>query len=285
MSPRREKYYPTQLETFQQCPFKYRCSRDPEIRDKYRRPTPQLYMGTCIHDALEAFFDIRRVPVGQRTLEKLGDLLRRAWAGVDLSPWKRDARRREREIVFGGDREEEASWGKLALTILERYYRIADRTVIPFTAEQFHEAPLAEDVILAGKIDRIDQAADGSLEVIDYKTGKLPWRRDEESLAQEDLQLSSYAIVVGRKYRIPVSRCSLVFLAHDETLGFTPSPELLAAKGEEILGIVSRIRAEREWAPRENPLCPWCEYREICPVGKEIPSPEERPAEKPDVPF
>jgi len=281
------KYFPTQLTTYQQCPKKYQCSRDPEIRDKYRRPTPQLYMGSAVHDALEHFFDITRVAVAERTYERLEHLLRRAWAGVDLSPWKRGKREEERKHVFGDDKDLEGSWGKKALNLLYRYFLIADKTVVPFTAEQFHETRLTSGILIAGKIDRVDRMDDGSLKVIDYKTGKLPFRTDDESIAREDLQLSMYAMVVMKKYGVPVSRCSLVFLAHDEEVGFTPTMEMLGEKAKVIAEVVAKIESDTEFAPKENHLCPWCEYREICPVGEKI-EPAEKKAktdEDVDLPF
>jgi putative RecB family exonuclease len=284
VAPGEAKYYPTQLETFVECPFKYRCSKDPEIKRKHRKPTAQQYLGTCIHDALEVFFDIRRTAVSARTAEKLADLFRRAWAGVDLPPWKKRDRVDERQKVFGGDRELEGSWGRQGLHLLDRFFRTADRTVIPYTAEQFHEAKLSSGAILAGKVDRIDKLPDGTLEVVDYKTGKPPPRQDDDSVAEEDLQLSAYAIVVGRKYGLSVSRCSLIFLSEDRKIGFTPTADLLATKEARIEEIVRSIEAEKDFAPRKNNLCPWCEYREICPVGKDIP-PADRVAERPDVPF
>jgi putative RecB family exonuclease len=277
----RRKYFPTQLETFVQCPLKYQCSRDPEIREKYRKPTPQLYVGMCVHDALEVFFDIRKVPVAERTREKLGELLRRAWAGVDLWPKRRRERAEERRRIFGDDREEEAAWGRYALNLLDRYFMICDRAAVPFTSEQFHEAELASGTVLGGKIDRIDKLEDGSLKILDYKTGKPPFRPDDESVAEEDLQLSTYAIIVRKKYRVPVRRCALVFLGHDLEAGFSPTDDLLVEKAARIEEIVRAIEGETEFAPRENNLCPWCEYREICPVGEQLETPEETP----DVPF
>ena len=71
-------------------------------------------------------------------------------------------------------------------------------------------------------------------EVGSSQTGKPPFKKDDESVAEEDLQLSAYAIVVRKKYRVPISRCSLIFVAHDEEAGFTPTDEFLAGKAARI---------------------------------------------------
>ena len=279
------KYYPTQLETFRQCPLKYKYGKDPEIRDKYRQPTPQLYVGTCVHDALEVFFDVTRTPMSERTEAKLDHLLRRAWAGADLWPKKKQQRLEERVKIFGDDKELESSWGKHALNMLHRFFLVTDLTAVPFTAEQFHEAKLKSGITVAGKIDRIDRLEDGSMRIMDYKTGKPPFKKDDASVAEEDLQLSTYAIVVRKKYRAPISRCSLIFVAHDEEVGFTPTDELLADKAKLIEETVRAIEAEEEFPPKENHFCPWCEYRAICPVGQNIEAADARLDEDLDVPF
>jgi putative RecB family exonuclease len=279
------RYYPTQLETFRQCPLKYKYGKDPEIRDRYRQPTPQLYVGTCVHDALEVFFDVTRTPMSERTEAKLDHLLRRAWAGADLWPQKKKQRLEERAKIFGDNKELEASWGRHALNMLHRYFLVADLTAMPFTAEQFHEAKLKSGIVVAGKIDRIDRLEDGSMRIMDYKTGKPPLRKDDAAVAADDLQLSTYAIVVRKKYRAPVSRCSLIFVAHDAEVGFTPTDELLAGKANLIEETVRAIEAETEFAPRENQFCPWCEYRAICPVGQNIAAADATRAEDLDVPF
>jgi putative RecB family exonuclease len=280
-----QKYYPTQLETFRQCPLKYKYGKDPEIRDKYRQPTPQLYVGTCVHDALENFFDVTRTPMAARTEERLDLLLRRAWVGADLWTKKKRQRLEEREKIFGDDKDSEAGWGKHALNMLHRFFLTADLTAVPFTAEQFHEARLKSGIIVAGKIDRIDRLPDGSMRIMDYKTGKPPFKKDDDSVAAEDLQLSTYAIVVRKKYRAPISRCSLIFVAHDEEVGFTPTDELLIGKAALIEETVKAIEAETEFAPKENHFCPWCEYRKICPVGEGIEAADTTPKEDLDLPF
>lgn len=263
------KLYPTQLETYENCPQKYAFSRDPDIRAKYSKSSPHLVLGNAVHDALQYFFDLSKVPVGERTYDRLCGLLRDAWAGRNL--FRRNARKQAeaRQQAFGGDRELEKKWGEKALNILYRFTSTQPTDAVPLTAEQFHEIQLTDDIWLGAKIDRVDRLPGGELKVIDYKTGKPPFARTEDALASSDLQLAAYALVVTRKFRGKVARCSYLFLDHDLELGYEPTEELLARKEAEIVAICERIRDDKEFAPTPNVLCPWCDYREICPRGDE----------------
>ena len=61
------------------------------------------------------------------------------------------------------------------------------------------------DISVVGRIDRIDRRPDGTVAIIDYKTGKA---RDQED-ADGSLQLSLYAIAARQKWGYNVS--ALVF--------------------------------------------------------------------------
>lgn len=65
----------------------------------------------------------------------------------------------------------------------------------PIAAEIFGEARVA-DVTLYGKVDRIDRLADGSLAIVDYKTGKPPSRKQVE--AGFALQLGLLGLIAER---------------------------------------------------------------------------------------
>jgi CRISPR/Cas system-associated exonuclease Cas4 (RecB family) len=180
-------------------------------------------------------------------------------------------RREERRLLFGGDRATEAAAGEKAKHMLWGFVRTQDLAAVPATAEVFHEVPLGDRHVLAGKIDRIDRDGD-SLRVVDYKTGKA---KDEARIRAEDLQLASYALIAGRKFRSPVARCSMIYLQESREVGFEPDAAWLAAKEGEILALLDGIEAEdakpdgpAKFPPTPNPLCGWCDYRPLCPEGR-----------------
>src|SRR5207245_1712267 len=128
-------------------------------------------------------------------------LFREAWGGRGVFARNLYKQNEAREQAFKGDKAQEKAWGERGLNILYRFVQTADVQIVPLTAEQFHETMLAPDVVLGGKIDRIDRQPDGGLVVLDYKTGKPPQRRASEDLARDDLQLAAYAVLVTKKFR------------------------------------------------------------------------------------
>ena len=71
--------------------------------------------------------------------------------------------------------------------------------------EQSFEIRVGETAVV-GRIDRIDRRPDGSVAIVDYKTGKA---RDQEN-ADESLQLSLYAIAAREKWGYNVGSLSLL---------------------------------------------------------------------------
>jgi len=73
--------YPNQLNLFHQCPFKFRCHQDADVKVPFTE-TPESFAGKAMHQALRDFFDIKRVPMHYRSAGIIGRLLRQAWGQV-----------------------------------------------------------------------------------------------------------------------------------------------------------------------------------------------------------
>jgi RecB family exonuclease len=125
-------------------------------------------------------------------------------------------------------------------------------------------------VRFVGFIDRVDRRPDGTVEVVDYKTG-VP--KDQASV-DRDVQLTAYAFALARGglhdpadggELPPAARLGLYFADEGRMVWTTRSPDQLSAFCRELLAVVRQVRL-REFAARPSQQrCAWCEYRRLCP--------------------
>ncbi len=127
-----------------------------------------------------------------------------------------------------------------------------------------------EPIRVTGLIDRIDRLPDGSIEVIDYKTGSSKSQRDVD----EDEQLSMYALAL-REGAVPdpatreplptPSRLTLYFAESDLALSTARTDEQLDAFRAHIVEVAGRIRSGDFAANLDYRRCSWCDWRRLCP--------------------
>src|SRR5204863_230913 len=99
-----------------------------------------------------------------------------------------------------------------------------------------------DDVFVRGAIDRIDRAPDGTLIVLDYKSGRIePLRRKlrPDTLLQPEFQLPLYAALL--RQRNPGARVDAQYVSLKSARRTARRAEAHGKKSSEILGL-------RKWA-------------------------------------
>lgn len=235
---------PYSIGIYQQCPHRYKYHYIDGLIKQYRKPWPWLTMGENVHSTLAVF--LGTMSREKRTIETIENLLRKKW-------------KRNRQGF--ANTEEERQWGERALAQLRWFVNTQRIDVRPFMLERFHEAPVTEDLILNGRIDRIDQIDDGSLHVIDYKTGAIPEKLDS-------FQLLLYALILSRTLTYPVSKASYLYLSDGVWHTFTIANDDMKEALNKVLEIAKEIEQE-SWYPKVvSPLCQFCDFLEICDASR-----------------
>ena len=156
---------PSKVSAFTNCPLAFRYS---QIEHRPEPPSPPAVKGTLVHSALEGLF-WHHVP-GQRTPAAAAAELERSWdelqdddefVQLELGPESADA--------FLAD----------ARTLVDNYFRLEDPNEAHAVGIELGVETLVDGMRLRGIIDRLDVAPDGSLIVVDYKTGRAPSERFE----------------------------------------------------------------------------------------------------------
>ena len=152
--------------------------------------------------------------------------------------------------------------------LLDSYFALEDPTVLePAERELFVECDLESGLRLRGYVDRLDEAPDGALRVVDYKTGRAP-REGFEAKAM--FQMRFYALVLWRLRGEVPRLLQLLYLGSGEVLRYEPDEADLRATERKVARRLGRRSSgpprTGDWRPSPSRLCDWCDHQALCPA-------------------
>ncbi|HEU4700519.1 MAG TPA: PD-(D/E)XK nuclease family protein [Gemmatimonadales bacterium] len=129
--------------------------------------------------------------------------------------------------------------------------------------------PGGEAIHVTGKIDRVDRLADGTLRIIDYKTGKpssyVQGKDDGPFKGGRALQGAVYAAAAAEQKRLPVSRFEYRFpTPRGENRSVEYGPAELALAGGIIAGVLGHAERGEFVSTTATDDCKYCDFQELC---------------------
>lgn len=245
------KLSPSKIANYKQCPFKYKCENDTQIKLAYRKDSPDLVFGNLIHGCLNDFY--KRTAKENRNFETLRKLFETKFK-YNFPKHNKVFKNKETIIKYVEESKKQFK------TFLKNKLSKGE----PLVTEDFPKYQMNPELELGGKFDRVD-LIDDKLVLIDYKTGKYK----EDGQSDYEFQLNFYEYLLVKKYpEYKVGKKILFYLKENKIDEYERSEDLNKVE-EEIINIAETINDDIKLNPKRNSLCNYCDYQEICPIFKE----------------
>ncbi|MBM7825369.1 putative RecB family exonuclease [Arcanobacterium pluranimalium] len=259
---------PSRANDFKQCPLKFRYRVIDAIPEP---PSKEALRGTLVHSVLEHLYEVDALA---RTENFAQSLL--------IPRWEAHLRKNPKAMDLFETQAECESWLESARPLISHYFALENPQFLePKARESFVNAELPQGLAIRGIIDRIDEAPDGALRVVDYKTGKSPQPRYQDSAI---FQMRFYATALYFEQKRLPARTQLIYLGDGRILTYDPSMADVAFIESSLMNLWSAISERldtKDFEPKQGPLCGWCYFKDLCPAfGGQMPEINESGIEK-----
>ncbi|MBU0708592.1 UvrD-helicase domain-containing protein [Patescibacteria group bacterium] len=243
----------SQINTYSVCPQQYKYKH---ILGIPTPPTSPLSFGESMHRTLAEFYrrhmqETSSFKSSQSSAFKaLKELLETYWISEGYQAKEHEARQKKAGI-------------KMLKTFCQNHYspkQIVNKIEFPFSIK-------IGGIKITGRIDRVDKLADGTIEIIDYKTGKAKKQKEID----KDLQLGIYSLAAADPNILNTppekQKLSFIFLEESIKLTTTRNSDDLQTTKTKIGELVKEIR-QGNFTPNIGLMCQYCSYQLLCPAYK-----------------
>ncbi len=243
---------PSKVTAFTNCPLAFRYS---QIEHRPEPPSPPSVKGTLVHAALEGLFWHHRA--GDRTPAAAAAELERAWDMVQDD---------DEFVQLELDRDAAEAFLAEARALVDNYFRLEDPNEAHVVGVELGVETTVDGMRLRGIIDRLDVAPDGSLIVVDYKTGRAPSERFERGSLGG---VQTYALLCESVLGRAPAEVRLLYLRQPIAISSVASEQTIRGQRRRTLAVWSAIEKAcdaEDFRPHVGPLCDYCNFKASCPA-------------------
>ena len=248
-------YSHSRISSFENCPKQFEFRYIQKIPSETE--SVEAFVGKRVHEILERLYLF--VGRGQIPgLEKVIDRYQKLWEET----YDAD---RVRIVRDGTPLDYYRKLGEDCLrSYYTRHYPFDEDETLGIEKRVVFPLDEAGEYKMQGVIDRISRARDGVIEVHDYKTGA---RVPSQANLDKDRQLALYQIGLERQFGADQEfRLVWHYVAKNATRVSMRSPSDLETLRMETIARIEEIQSTEEFPAKKISLCPWCEYKNRCPL-------------------
>ncbi len=232
----------SQIDNYLACPLRYKFSY---ILNVPTPPSSALNFGNTIHNVLK-IFHTKKMFGNDTSFEDLIDTYDKEWIPLG---YENEEHRKER---FESGKK-----------ILEKYYQTNKDIDVQHLGIEKDFILDIDGIKLKGKIDRIDKLPNGSVEIIDYKTGNSKTQKEVD----DDVQMTIYKMAAEEALNIKPDSLSFYYLEAGEKISTNRTQKQIDAQKKVIKDVVDGIK-EKNFKPNPGQSCRFCPYKRICPFSE-----------------
>ncbi|MCK5416589.1 UvrD-helicase domain-containing protein [Candidatus Parcubacteria bacterium] len=162
------------------------------------------------------------------------------------------------------DKKQRQEYLEKGKKILTEFYEKLEKATWPnvvFTEKGFNVK--IGGYTLRGSIDRIDKLPDGTVEIVDYKTGNPKEKLD----VKNKRQLILYKIAVEQTLGLKVSTLSFYYLENNSIISFEAKDAEVEKLEIQIIEQIEEIK-KCNFTAKPGFLCDYCDFKGICEFKK-----------------
>ena len=230
----------TQLKAFDTCPKQYKFAHLLKIKMSGRH---SFSFGKSVHAALKDFYDL--IIEGKKpSPDQLIKIYEKNW----LDDWYDSKQHELKRRKSGAD-------------ALRKFYQQNKKNFSnpPKYLERGFNIKIGE-YSLRGFIDRVDSLPDGKVEIIDYKTGRVP--KTEKDVDYE--QLLIYALAADQALGEEAGLLSFYYIEGNQKFSIVPTEKDVNAVAEKVKETANKLQHSDFKATPSVYKCRYCDFKDIC---------------------
>jgi putative RecB family exonuclease len=248
---------PSRVEAFTSCPMAFRFASIEKLPEP---PSAHMTKGSLVHRVLELLY---MQPAAARTRVSAGPAFAQAVAEYQADP---------EFIMLELDEEQKQAFLEDCWSLTQAYFEMEDPAAVREIGLELRLEAQVGDLTLRGIIDRLELDADGKLVVVDYKTGRAPGLRYEQSRLSG---VHFYSFLCEAVFGQRPAAIRLMYLRTGETITAIPSAQsvkFITTRTKAVWNAVEKACQTGDFRPKPGALCTSCAFQPWCPAFGGDPS-------------